>query len=172
MLQGLFLIAWVVLGGMFLVNVFVGVVFDSFAAIRKEEDGIAFLAESQQQFVHTMEEVLKVQPVRYPPCPANPCRAWCYRTIRHKWFEPFVLTVILLNAALLASDGYGVSEFMVQLLAFGNEVCLVVFVVEVPPACHPPLPPLVTCRHWPLFAVTCLTSVVASEVRLAWHCGA
>jgi len=128
--QGLFMITWIVIGGMFLINVFVGVVFDSFAEMKMTEGGAAALSDDQSEWVKSMEAAYKVQPTRYPPCPPNPLRAWCYGVIRTKWFEPFVLGVILLNAAMLACDGYGISEGFKQLLAAGNELCLVVFVIE------------------------------------------
>jgi hypothetical protein len=35
-----------------------------------------------------MELMLKVQPTRYPPEPAQPFRAWCWRLVKKKYFEP------------------------------------------------------------------------------------
>mmetsp|Transcript_15432 Transcript_15432/g.38715 ORF Transcript_15432/g.38715 Transcript_15432/m.38715 type:complete len:831 (+) Transcript_15432:1-2493(+) len=127
--QGLFLISWIVIGGMFLINVFVGVVFDSFAKMKEDEE-LGVVDARQKQFILTLEATLKVKPVRYPPCPDNPLRAWCYRMVKKKWFEQIVLSIILLNAAILAADYYEAGPEYLRLLALGNDFCLVAFVVE------------------------------------------
>lgn len=62
--------------------------------------------DDQQQWVETMQHLLKLQPKRYPPEPAHDnMAALAYRIVGHKLFEPLVLLVILLNTALMAMDG-------------------------------------------------------------------
>ncbi len=129
--QGLFMVAWVLVGGMFLLNVFVGVIVDQFAYIKRVEDGLYMINEDQQEWVDAMANLLSLKPRRYPPEPKHDrMRARVYRVISHKRFEPVVLSVILLNTLLLGLDGYDDPPEMIELLSFGNLVCTILFCVE------------------------------------------
>eukprot|EP00322_Chrysochromulina_rotalis_P026742 CAMPEP_0115869128 /NCGR_PEP_ID=MMETSP0287-20121206/21651_1 /TAXON_ID=412157 /ORGANISM="Chrysochromulina rotalis, Strain UIO044" /LENGTH=1138 /DNA_ID=CAMNT_0003323809 /DNA_START=89 /DNA_END=3502 /DNA_ORIENTATION=- len=129
--QGLFVVAWVLVGGMFLLNVFVGVIVDEFARIKRLDDGLHMIDEDQQEWVDAMNNLLSLKPRRYPPEPLHdPKRAFIYRVIGHKQFEPVVMSVILLNTVLLGLDGYDDPPKMVRALELGNLICTLFFCVE------------------------------------------
>ena len=132
--QGLYMVVWTILGGMFLINVFVGVIVDAFAALKRSDEGLSVMDADQEQWVDTMKQLLKLKPRRYPPEPSGPAQAFVYRLINQPWFEPFVLGVILFNTGLMGMDGLGGSpEGEAQLAQFvytANVVCTGIFVLE------------------------------------------
>ena len=129
--QGLYMVFWVILGGMFLLNVFVGVIVDEFARIKRSDEGLSMMDEDQESWVDTMKQLLKLKPRRYPPEPTHDrWRALAYRTIRHPVFEPLVLAIILFNTLLMGLDGWHEDEDVVKLLSLGNLVCTILFCVE------------------------------------------
>ena len=128
--QSLYFVAWIVLGGFFLVNLFVGVIVDTFAAIQKEHEGSNLLDADQQQWVDAMEQAMQVRPERRPPCPAGAARALCWRVIRWRHFELAILYVILLNTALMGLDGYGVGPAEAAALEGLNDLCTAIFIGE------------------------------------------
>ena len=129
--QGLFMVAWTVVGGMFLTNVFVGVIVDQFAYIKKVDDGLLMISEEQQEWVDSMANLLSLKPSRYPPEPkTDRIRARVYRVVSHKRFELVVFGVILFNTGLLGLDGFGDSPEMLARLQFGNLVCTLLFGLE------------------------------------------
>ena len=129
--NSLYMLLWILLGGMFLINVFVGVIVETFAELKRQEDGLTLMSDDQQQWVDTMQHLLKLQPRRYPPEPTN--SVWqkrAYRLVGHGAFEPFVLLVIVFNTLLMAMDGYGIDPSLHAMLEAGNSVCTVVFTCE------------------------------------------
>ena len=117
--------------------------------------------EDQQEWVDAMNNLLSLKPRRYPPEPKHDLmRARVYRVISHKRFEPFVLSIILLNTLLLGLDGYDRSPAVIDTLSAGNFFCTILFCIEAavkiyaltpaewvpprpphPPACSPPPTP-------------------------------
>ena len=128
--QSIFFVAWIVVGGMFVVNLFVGIIVDTFAAIKSEDEGSNLMDEAQSQWVDATERMMQARPLRRPPCPAAPPRALCWRVIRWRHFDMLVLGVILFNTALIGLDGYGVTPREAALLALLNGLCTWAFVLE------------------------------------------
>ena len=129
--NSLYMLMWLLLGSMFLMNVFVGVIVETFAEIKRQEDGLTLMDSDQQQWVETMQHLLNLQPKRYPPEPSHSrWAALAYKAVGHKVFEPLILLVIVANTLLMALDGYGISESMHHLLEQGNSVCTVIFLCE------------------------------------------
>ena len=71
-LAALFYVFFIIIGGFFALNLFVGVVIDNFNDIRQEFAGRAFLTVSQKQWVDAQRAMMRFRPVYNPPGPANP----------------------------------------------------------------------------------------------------
>ena len=132
--NALFLIAWVVMGAMCLVNLFVGVLVETFDTIRKKEDGVKIMSEGQKQWAEAMEQMLATKPKRRPAHPApEQCCGWrvrCHRLATSPRFEMAILGVILFNTLLMALDGYGNVELEEVVLGHLNTACTIIFIVE------------------------------------------
>ena len=134
-LAALYFVLWVLAGGMVLVNLFVGVLVETFSEEKGKTDGNAMklMDDSQQQWAATFELMLQVGPKRVPPCPASEWRAWCWRQCvgeNAPKLDTFILLVIVFNTVLMGMDGYGISESVATTLRILNFVCTLIFVVE------------------------------------------
>ena len=133
----LFVVSWVLLGGLVLVNLVVGVLVDTFADIAIAEahhtrDLLRYGGEAQI-WAELMHEGLRLRPIRYAACPdaaAAPLRAACWRLVHARWFEPLVLTIVWTNVAVLAADGYGIADHTAIVLEGINHACTAFFVAE------------------------------------------
>ena len=133
--QALFFVLWVMIGAVFLLNLFVGVLVSTFADIKKEEEfggDIASIgvSEHQKEWLELMVQLLSIRPKRRQDCPPNACRACCFKLVKHKNFDVYILLAILFNTLLMALDGYGISAQQKHLLDGMNNACTLVFVVE------------------------------------------
>jgi len=61
-LWGLFMILWIVVGNMFIINLFVGVIIDNFNLIKEELGGIRLLTAEQRNWVEIQKLFLKNTP--------------------------------------------------------------------------------------------------------------
>ena len=107
MINGVYMLLWILLGGMFLINVFVGVIVESFDKIRKETDQSATMTVEQQQWVDAMKAMTKQEPTRgvkqwqegYGPCRI------VFNIVNSPTFDGFITAVIVGNIGLMAGDG-------------------------------------------------------------------
>ena len=77
-----------------------------------------------------MVQLLSYRPKLRQVCPPHPCRACCFRLVKHKHFDMYILLAILFNTALMALDGYGISAQQKRTLDALNNVCTTVFIFE------------------------------------------
>ena len=107
----IYFVAWVLAGGMVLINLFVGVLVVTFTAQNEQQSGASKLMDAQQQqWASSFELMLQMSPQRSPPCPKNCLRALCWRLIHWAPLETFILLVILLNTVLMGMDGYNIAQ--------------------------------------------------------------
>ena len=101
----LFSIAWMCLGYIFAINLFVGVVVDNFARMQKEESGSAIMTLEQQQWVETVKAMAKRLPQRAWRVPTSFVRRPLYNIVDSRTFDGFITGVIVANI-LVRSHGH------------------------------------------------------------------
>ena len=71
--QGLFFVAWILLGSFLLLDLFVGTLVSTYEEIKtaEEQDG-ALLTDEQREWVEVMERLVALRPKVYVPCPTDP----------------------------------------------------------------------------------------------------
>ena len=128
----LFFIAWVFIGGLIILNVFVGVLIDTFATMEAQDHyGAIFTSHEQQHWLETLEASTLARPLKRHRRPQNAgCRQWLYDAITSQRFETLILSVILANTALMAMDGEEISPWLSTTLDQANDVCTAIFVLE------------------------------------------
>jgi hypothetical protein len=147
--RAVFHIAWMVLGSVLLLNLFVGVLVNVFAEMKRQEEegggaedssgsndqiGVPLMTPLQKEWAESMEALLEIKPKRLATTPDNPLRACCFALVRARWFEGAIMCVIVFNTLLMALDGYGIPESDAATLALLNEVCLRAYACELTPA--------------------------------------
>ena len=83
------------MGCFFAMNLFVGVIIDNFNRIQAEADGegSATRTREQQQWVDTMKNAARAQPVRAVRPPGHACRKLLYRLVTSAPFDSFIIGV-------------------------------------------------------------------------------
>ena len=113
--RALFVIAWMFVGFVFAINLFVGVVVDNFNRVQREERGSAVMTAEQQQWVDAMRAMARTRPVKNsrPPTSDGPfrdVRRRAYKLVTSHVFEGAVNYVIIANVALMACDHWRFEE--------------------------------------------------------------
>ena len=71
LLAALFSITWMLVGSLFALNLFVGVVLDNFGRIKAQTEGSATMTPQQQQWVATMMAAHRQKPIKEMRVPRN-----------------------------------------------------------------------------------------------------
>lgn len=106
-----FSIAWMFIGSFFALNLFVGVICDSFDRIKKESDGqSATMTQEQQQWVKTMQALAKQQPTKGRRVPSNICQRLLYDIMTSQAFDAVITVVIVANIGLMACNFWQIEK--------------------------------------------------------------
>ena len=81
--SGLFFVLWIVVGGMFVLNLFVGVIVDTYTDVKEEDEGTKTMTDDQRQWRQIMAQSLSIQPVRRMRPPTNTCRKAAHALVEH-----------------------------------------------------------------------------------------
>ena len=118
--MAIFSIAWMFIGYIFAINLFVGVVVDTFSRMQQEENGSAIMTHEQQQWVGTMKAMVSKTPSKAPREPKQWLRKLCFRLVGTRCFEAFITVVIIANIILMACDYWRIEEDVQILHAYEN----------------------------------------------------
>jgi hypothetical protein len=128
--KALFVIVWVIMSALCLINLFVGVLVKTLNDMRKREDSATFATPNQKQWAEALGVMLALRPRRRARPPTIEWRKQCHALTTSRHFEPVVLLVILVNTLLMALGGYDNPPMMDTILVRLNAACTVVFILE------------------------------------------
>eukprot|EP00198_Chlamydomonas_reinhardtii_P001158 XP_001690493.1 voltage-gated Ca2+ channel, alpha subunit [Chlamydomonas reinhardtii] len=114
-----------------LLNLYVGVIFSQFSKIRMlSETGSAFLTNDQNEWAELTKMVFRLKPPEKSHLPTSRLRRFCYQLVHHKYFDIFILTIILINVGFLAATWYGEPPSYTRQKDLANIVFMSVFAAE------------------------------------------
>ncbi|GFR23368.1 sodium channel protein type 4 subunit alpha B [Trichonephila clavata] len=102
-----FVIIFIVVGGFFSLNLFVGIIIDTFKHIHKEIGGGDFeskLTETQRNYYHAMLKFSGRKPTVLIIAPSNKFRNFFYVICHSWWFRVLILFIIFANTVVVAIE--------------------------------------------------------------------
>ena len=124
-----FLIVFMIIVSMFMLNLFIGFVIVTYQAASEEEFEDCILDKGDRECV---AYVLKATPLKIwkPEVGASKIRAWCYDVAVSSWFDSLVTFMIILNLVVLMMKYEGMPDNYSSVLDILNVVFTAVFIVE------------------------------------------
>ena len=132
LLSGFYFICVTIVITFLMVNIFIGVVIDTYNEIKDEETGKALVTESQQQWLDMMRLLLTKRPelMMEEPKVMSSIRKPFFVLVESKQFEFFIMAMILLNTLCLAVKTHPQSAETDALLKGINTTFAIIFTVE------------------------------------------
>jgi len=125
---------FIIMGSFFVLNLFVGVVCDTFNEMRNEMGGLFLLTDTQKEWVSMRKKINKLGPIiksyLLKKVPTNPFRKWCYMTVTHPFFDNFIMLCIILNTIIMSTKSFGQSTEWDLFCAGANYFFAGLFTVE------------------------------------------
>lgn len=94
------------------------------------QTGSAFLTSEQQEWLEMVNMLARLKPKERPKNVRGSFRRFCLTLAESKWFDYFMLTVIMINMGFLASAHYDQPESWTRVLGYSEYVFTVIFVCE------------------------------------------
>eukprot|EP01036_Dinobryon_divergens_P025037 gene25037-33549_t len=123
---------FILVGNFVCIQLFVGVIVQSFEDCKGKVSGIIFVTAEQQDWIKTARVLQLISPKKkFEKSNDNLIRQFCFSVCESKPFQVFAITCIIAQVALLSIDSFGQPTSMTQQLGIANFILAILFVVEV-----------------------------------------
>lgn len=129
----LYFIAFVIIGGFFVINLAVGVIIDNFNRLKGIYDGSAFLTKEQKRW-YTTNRLISSATSELSTFADAPSQAWrkpFYDLSTAAWFDTFIMAAIIFNTFLMMLQHYQQPQALTDTLAVFNIMFIIIFALEV-----------------------------------------
>lgn len=129
---GLYFIFFIFIGNFFFMNLFIGVVFEQFNEVTKQEGSFAalILTKEQMLWVEIQQLIVKSKPYIEFMLPTNKFQLFFYNLTRHRYFEVFIMVSVLINMLQMCIVYDGASSTYTTVLEDINLVFTSIFIIE------------------------------------------
>jgi hypothetical protein len=112
------------------VSLFVGLVVARFSELYEKKIGERVDAV-HRRWIRLYGQIVKQKPPRkQEPAASSGVAFWSFKLFTSRWFEIFIVGVILFNAILLAMQYVGAEQTYLDTLNILNNLCLAIFAAE------------------------------------------
>lgn len=129
-LWALYFVLFLIVSTFFILNLFAGIVCESFNRERDNLREYSFLTPEQAMWVDIQIYLIHKKPEKEHNCPKNAFRAKAYKIVKHKWFTLLVFTSIAANTIIMMCYHSRQSESQGNLLNYLNIGLVSVFTIE------------------------------------------
>jgi hypothetical protein len=109
----IFSVAWMFVGSLVAMNLFVAVIVGEFTKIKADSEGTATMTKEQQQWVTVMRSASEMGSKKIPKVvqiPTHPVRRCLYFVVTSETFDMAMLVIIFLMIGAMAFDYWGIEE--------------------------------------------------------------
>jgi hypothetical protein len=120
-----------IIGFLFLMNLFVGVIIDNFNKIKEQKEvGGIFVTDSQRNWIEIQHIMLSKTLIKKQYLPKNKCRKFFFDVQSHKFFEYFIIVCIMMNTVIMAMRYARMTEEYEFVIEIINYVFAIIFNIE------------------------------------------
>ncbi|XP_056660202.1 sodium channel protein type 10 subunit alpha [Monodelphis domestica] len=127
----LYFVIFIIFGGFFTLNLFVGVIIDNFNQQKKKISGQdIFMTEEQKKYYNAMKKLGSKKPQKPIPRPLNKCQGFVFDIVTQQAFDIAIMVLICLNMITMMVETDSQSEVKTKILNRINHFFVAVFTAE------------------------------------------
>ncbi|XP_006869243.1 PREDICTED: sodium channel protein type 10 subunit alpha [Chrysochloris asiatica] len=127
----LYFIIFIIFGGFFTLNLFVGVIIDNFNQQKKKLGGQdIFMTEEQKKYYNAMKKLGSKKPQKPIPRPLNKYQGFIFDIVNRQAFDIIIMVLICLNMVTMMVETDDQSEEKTKILNKINQFFVAVFTCE------------------------------------------
>lgn len=119
-----------IVGSLFILNLFVGVVINTFNIEKEKLSKNALMTDLQDEYVEVLIKCYSRRPLKALIETGNKFRDQMSRIVQHPAFEIFIFSCICLNTIVLAMSWYGMNQEIIDILEILNYIFTVIYTIE------------------------------------------
>ena len=125
-----FFSVFMVTGSLFILNLFVGVVINTFNIEKEKLSRNALMTDLQDEYVEVLIKCYLLKPLKKMAASGNKFRDGMLSIVEHRAFEIFIFVCICLNTVVLAISWYGMDQQITDVLEILNYCFTVIYTLE------------------------------------------
>ena len=102
----LYFISFIIIGNIFILNLFVGIVIDKFNRLKDKMCGYALMTRDQKEWVETEKQMIRLDLELKKTLPINDNELIAYHISSHKYFENLITVCIFCSTTIMALKYY------------------------------------------------------------------
>ncbi|XP_007943946.1 sodium channel protein type 10 subunit alpha [Orycteropus afer afer] len=127
----LYFVVFIIFGGFFTLNLFVGVIIDNFNQQKKKLGGQdIFMTEEQKKYYNAMKKLGSKKPQKPIPRPLNKYQGFIFDIVTRQAFDVTIMVLICLNMITMMVETDDQSEEKTKILSRINQFFVAVFTCE------------------------------------------
>ena len=91
----LYFISFVLIGNLFILNLFVGIVIDKFNRLKDRMCGYSLMTSHQREWIETESATVRLNLLKKEDPPQSGIQAFCWKIAVSKYFEFFIIACII-----------------------------------------------------------------------------
>jgi voltage-gated cation channel len=108
-LLSIYFISFIIVGNIFVLNLFVGIVIDKFNRLKDRMCGYALMTRDQKEWIESEKQMIRLMLISKKNPPLDPKRLIAFQIAKHKYFEIFINICILFSTIVLSLRFYKMS---------------------------------------------------------------
>ena len=125
-----FYVFFMIMGSLFILNMFVGVVINVFNQEKDKLEKNYLLTEIQKDWCDILIKMYKAELLVLHQDSGQALKDFCYSIVTHKLFDNGIMTCIIFNTGCMALTWYGESPLVPYYLKFVNTFFNIVYTIE------------------------------------------
>ena len=121
---------FMVVGSLFILNLFVGVVINTFNIEKEKLSRNNLMTDLQNEYCEVLIKCYGLKPLKAVIETGNQFRDQMSRIAQHTIFEVFIFVCICLNTVVLAMSWYGMEQEIIDVLEILNYIFTVIYTIE------------------------------------------
>ena len=125
-----FFSVFMIVGSLFILNLFVGVVINTFNIEKEKLSRNALMTDLQDEYCEILIKCYQLKPLKVAVKTGNKFRDAMLKIAQHQAFEITIFVCICLNTVVLALSWYGMAQQIIDVLEILNYVFTGVYTIE------------------------------------------
>ena len=126
----MFYVCFIIVGGFFLLNLFVGVTIEKFSSMQEKNKGGVFLTPEQHEWQKVQKIIGGAWPLKDQAPPEGKWRRSMHLVVTSNFFEDFIMAAIFINILFMAMTKEGMSDTYEATLFYANIIFTAIFTLE------------------------------------------
>ncbi|KAG2432071.1 hypothetical protein HXX76_008998 [Chlamydomonas incerta] len=127
----LFFVAFVIVGGFFLLNLVIGVSIDKFNQMRRENNGgNPHMSDEQEAWVSTQKMLTNLRALRRHVPPESKFRAFFYHLTQNQIFEDVIMVIVVISIGFMLLVHADMASTFSYIVSYSNLAFTAIFLVE------------------------------------------